>query len=292
MSNPACFRCSLAVENVVHALRDCSKSKEVWLEINKDLETSNFFRLPLKDWIISNIGCKNSISGIPWSVFFSSALWFLWFWRNKWRHDASFLWPSNAFQQIWSYAKQSVDVLSTSLNLLRYKQMIKWTKPAQCVFKINVDVGLRGQSRVAVAGGLIRDDKGYWLLGFVYRIGICEVLSAELWSILQGLKLAWDRGFRKVELETDSLLASKQIHVPIRKQDSNGRLVAAIQELLCRDWYCQVVHIYREANQCADWLAAFDTNPPTGLLVLEDPPEGLYPLLLADSNGVLKPRFM
>ncbi|XVF12079.1 hypothetical protein REPUB_Repub08aG0083700 [Reevesia pubescens] len=292
MSNSVCFRCALAIETVVHALRDCSKSKEVWLGINQDLENSDFFILPLKDWILSNLGYKYSNSGIPWSLLFSTALWFLWFWRNKLRHDESFIWPSNAVQQIWSYAKQSVDVLSSSLNTLRYMHMIKWTKPDPCVVKLNVDIGLRGQSGAAVAGGLIRDDRGVWLLGFIYRIGICEVLSAELWAIFQGLKFAWDNGFRNVELETDSLLASKQIHASIRKQNSNGRLIAEIQELLSRAWHCQVVHIYREANQCADWLATFSNNPPSDLLVLEDPPEGLYPLLLADSLGVLKPRLM
>ncbi|XVF22238.1 hypothetical protein REPUB_Repub12eG0156400 [Reevesia pubescens] len=64
-------------------------------------------------------------------------------------------------------------------------QMIKWTKSDHCVIKLNVDVSLRDQSKVVVAGGLIRDDKGDCLLGFIYRIGIYEVLNAELRLIFQ-----------------------------------------------------------------------------------------------------------
>ncbi|XVF29962.1 hypothetical protein REPUB_Repub16aG0016300 [Reevesia pubescens] len=167
MTNLLCFRCSLDVENAVHALRDCYKSKEVWLGINQDLVRYDFFMLSMKEWFLSNVGYRRSIYGILWPVFFSTVLWFLWYWRNKLRHDESFIWPSNAVQQIWSYAKQSTDVLSISLNILRYIQMIKWTKLRHSVIKLNVDAGVRSASEVAITEGLVRDDKGDWLLGFI-----------------------------------------------------------------------------------------------------------------------------
>lgn len=47
--------------------------------------------------------------------------------------------------------------------------------------------------RQAGCGGLLRDENGNWIVGFV----------AELWGILYGLELAWKHGYRKVIIEAD-----------------------------------------------------------------------------------------
>lgn len=45
-----------------------------------------------------------------------------------------------------------------------------------------------------------------WLGGPASNFGI-TTFSTELWGIYRGLKLAWDRGFRDVIMETDSRVA-------------------------------------------------------------------------------------
>ncbi|MBA0815447.1 hypothetical protein Gohar_000217 [Gossypium harknessii] len=57
---------------------------------------------------------------------------------------------------------------------------------------------------MASAGEVVRDDKGDWISGFSRSLGVATVLHSELWAILDGLNLAWDRGFRKIILESDS----------------------------------------------------------------------------------------
>ncbi|GAU14607.1 hypothetical protein TSUD_96710 [Trifolium subterraneum] len=45
-----------------------------------------------------------------------------------------------------------------------------------------------------------RGNSGDWLGGFVKGSGECSVMVAKLWGALKGLKLAWERGYKKVEL--------------------------------------------------------------------------------------------
>ncbi|KAK2654289.1 hypothetical protein Ddye_014145 [Dipteronia dyeriana] len=47
------------------------------------------------------------------------------------------------------------------------------------------------------AGGVVRDHKKNWMVGFALNKGTGSVLEAELWGILEGLKLLWKKGFKK-----------------------------------------------------------------------------------------------
>ncbi|XP_039020947.1 uncharacterized protein LOC120152954 [Hibiscus syriacus] len=53
-------------------------------------------------------------------------------------------------------------------------------------------------------GSCIRDHKGQYILSFTKKLGIVIVLNDELWSISEGLHLAWDRGYRRVIIQSDN----------------------------------------------------------------------------------------
>lgn len=83
-------------------------------------------------------------------------------------------------------------------------QAVTWSRPPHGVLKINTDEAPIKSSAIASAGEVVRDDKGDWISGFSRSLGVATVLHSELWAILDGLNLAWDRGFRKIILESDS----------------------------------------------------------------------------------------
>lgn len=83
-------------------------------------------------------------------------------------------------------------------------QTVTWSRPPHGVLKINTDEAPIKSSAIASAGEVVRDDKGDWISGFSRSLGVATVLHSELWAILDGLNLAWDRGFRKIILESDS----------------------------------------------------------------------------------------
>ncbi|MFQ6621830.1 hypothetical protein Gotur_002742 [Gossypium turneri] len=58
-------------------------------------------------------------------------------------------------------------------------------------------------------GGLIQDEFGRWGVGFTKLIGICSTFEVELWVIYESINLTWGRGFRRVDMEPDSLIAAK-----------------------------------------------------------------------------------
>lgn len=50
-----------------------------------------------------------------------------------------------------------------------------------------------------------------WLSGFQCSVGYCSALDAELWAILHGLQLALIRGYPKVVIESDCVVAINMI---------------------------------------------------------------------------------
>lgn len=157
--------------------------------------------------------------------------------------------------------------------------------------KINSDGAVK-EDGTAGAGGVSRDELGRWVTDFVHNLGSCAVLKAELWGVLQGLKLAWVLGFRKVLVETDSLLVKNLIGKKLKLCHPLFSLVVQCQGSICRDWIVQFRHIYREANHVADFLASFALSFPLGFHVLESPPVGSSSLLFDDARGVSTPRFV
>ena len=86
----------------------------------------------------------------------------------------------------------------------RVERQISWQKPPSGWIKINTDGAAKGNPGLATAGGVLRDEYGMWHGGFALTIGICSAPMAELWGVYYGLCIAWERGFRRVELEVDS----------------------------------------------------------------------------------------
>ncbi|KAK8486727.1 hypothetical protein V6N12_041723 [Hibiscus sabdariffa] len=108
--------------------------------------------------------------------------------------------------------------------------------------------------RFAGTGGVLRDDSGAWISGYARSVGRCDALLAELWAIHDGLLLAWDLGFRLVELESDNLEA---VRIACAQSNvlSTSALVGAIASLIGREWKVEVRHITRDSNGVADKLA-------------------------------------
>lgn len=57
-------------------------------------------------------------------------------------------------------------------------------------------------------------------------------------------------------------------------------------------WEVKVVHVYRQGNRVADWLANHGMTQPQRTLVLEDIPITLTRILDEDNRDVAFPRFI
>ncbi|XP_061338024.1 uncharacterized protein LOC133284905 [Gastrolobium bilobum] len=138
---------------------------------------------------------------------------------------------------------------------------VSWTFPEEGFVKVNTDGASRGNPGMAACGGVIRSS--------------------------QGLERAWGNGYRKIILESDSLLA---ITVLTKSGAAvcEVQLVSRIRTWLGRDWHVQLHHNFREGNSCADWLANFilDSFEQAKQSFFSHPPLGVQHLYLGDLASV------
>ncbi|EOY16691.1 Polynucleotidyl transferase, putative [Theobroma cacao] len=250
------------VSMIAAVLIDPSSEEEdvdFWLETSNgvfslrgNLSSFDFFNQNLQQWMLKNIQDNTVIDGLPWSYIFVYTIWLLWCWRSLLIFDSSFTWPHNPQQQIWTKTKKAFDILNKTQQRVKRDVSISWKKPNKTFVKLSADGSARGQPGGAATGGIIRDDKGEWMLGFIHKIGITFSLNAELWALLQGLNLCWRRGFRKVQVESDSFLAIQKLLMESNTLEPNVHLLRNIKELLLWDWDYRIFYIPHEANQCVD----------------------------------------
>ncbi|XP_028765356.1 uncharacterized protein LOC114723329 [Neltuma alba] len=105
---------------------------------------------------------------------------------------------------------------------------------------------------------------------------------AEVWGIIEGLKLCWNLGFRKVQVETDA----KEIINQIREKgeiEGDNALTNILQELIRREWQLEFSYTYREGNRCADMMAKMSLSIPQRWSMWEAPPSGILRILQEDA---------
>ena len=88
------------------------------------------------------------------------------------------------------------------------------------------------------------------------NIGRCSAVEAELWVVLHGLKMAWENGNRKVRLEVDSSQVINWLQLPDVPNLICKNVLLEIKAWLASQWEVQTIHVFREANRAADYLAA------------------------------------
>ncbi|CAN1228959.1 Putative ribonuclease H protein At1g65750, partial [Linum grandiflorum] len=79
------------------------------------------------------------------------------------------------------------------------------------------------------------------------NLGRCTIIRAQLRGAIFGLRLAWDRGFRRVNLQLDSQCA---ISIILREPPDDFHHLSCIletQQLLRRDWNVHVIPVFVKA---------------------------------------------
>ncbi|KAL4325431.1 hypothetical protein GQ457_11G002310 [Hibiscus cannabinus] len=214
-----CEVCGSGHEDIEHVLRSCNAAKGVWTRVVPRSTHKAFFSLPFRDWLSDNLFSASFVPGdAVLGIRFVILCWLLW------KRRCSFLFGLNEelLDHILSRGNRMVGECSRTAAVNMFKRQgqgrrSSWTRPRTGWIKVNVDASVSMVDRFVGAGGALRDDSGAWLSGYARYVGRCDALLAELWAIHDGLLLAWDLGFRFVELESDCLGAVRHI-----TRDSNG----------------------------------------------------------------------
>ncbi|CAL2275986.1 unnamed protein product [Prunus armeniaca] len=199
--------------------------------------------------------------------------------------------PSNLSHVVLQYALEWFTVSHHNYDASMYHVVhLHWIAPNPETCKINFDGGRKSKTHLIRAGGLLRYSNSHGLKGFGINLGIGSILEAKLWSIFWRLTLAWDAGFRCVEVESDASSVVSLLNSHVVPTNPLFSLVNCCKLKIRANWQCSIKHAFREQNYNADALASMCFDFPFGFHLLDRAPPFLSELLVANASCVARPR--
>ncbi|KAL9293337.1 putative ribonuclease H domain, reverse transcriptase zinc-binding domain-containing protein [Arabidopsis thaliana] len=240
--NSVCQVCNGAEESIMHVLRDCPAMEGIWLRLVPLRERHAFFGMTLLEWLFANLKSESKYGCEIWATLFSMSVWWAWKWRcgnvfgetGKCRDRVRFL-KEMAVEVTNAHEKEGGHIQRGGREI-----MVSWPKPEEDWVALNTDGASRGNPGLATAGGVVRGSDGNWRVGFTLNIGICSAPMAELWGVYYGLAIAWERGFRRVELRVDSELVVGFLRSGVSDAHPLSFLVRLCHGFISRDWLVRV----------------------------------------------------
>ena len=165
---------------------------------------------------------------------------------------------------------------------------VAWRRPEIGWTKLNFDGSSKGDKAPGLAsiGGVLRDHKAQFLLGYAEAIGRANSAMAELTALTKGLELVLENGWKDVWVEGDDkglmeILADNK-EVKCVETRSYFRYIKSL--ILDLD-NCKVSHIYREGNKVADRFASIGHRYKKLEIWRELPPLETLDMMRHDAEG-------
>lgn len=163
---------------------------------------------------------------------------------------------------------------------------VTWKKPEIGWTKLNFDGSSKGRVGKASIGGVFRNDKAEFLLGYAESIGRASSTIAELRALRRGLELVLENGWSDVWLEGDAktlveIIVERRLVRSAEVQRHVGHINSIIPELN----NCVVSHIYREGNRAAHKLAQMGHRFQKPQIWRSFPPGELLTIVDEDAEG-------
>ncbi|KAM5588449.1 hypothetical protein ABKV19_006739 [Rosa sericea] len=199
-----------------------------------------------------------------------------------------------AFTNLWrcQILAGSTTKPSSFLVLRNYRKEpipVTWEKPRIGWKKLNFDGSSKGKSGKATIGGVIRNHKAEFLLGFAESIGEANSTIAEVTALRRGLEFVLENEWSHVWLEGDA----KAILDVIRKRKQMNKIrckevqrhVSHINSIIPKLDDCIISHVYREGNRAADKLAQLGHQQDEPRIWRYIPPDEVVAIVHEDAEG-------
>ncbi|KAK0573533.1 hypothetical protein LWI29_009571 [Acer saccharum] len=278
----ACNRCKMGCENMEHVFRGCTGTTDTWEDIWKGVSKSRSFKVDWKEWLLQNLKCsKIVIKKWPNYLIFAVSLWFIWKWRCEQVFNDNLKMPSSPGMVIMKYVDDWWNANSMRDRGTEFQICSITSEPPPVEWiKLNVDGSRNFDLGSIVAGGVFRDNNHNWLGGFAMNKGVGSALEAEMWGILEGIRIAWKAGYKKLIVETDSTVAVHLIKANSAQNHQLFSIAHACRKYMEKDCSCLIRHGYRESNRVADSLAKLGHSMDVGTVMFQKPPPQISIFLL------------
>ncbi|KAK5771808.1 hypothetical protein PVK06_048052 [Gossypium arboreum] len=250
----SCLSCGHSMEDTLHIFRDCPYTKEILHQLIPASQLRNFFSILLSVWLISNLQLHslNRQSDCSWPYLFGIILWRLWKNQNSIMFQGNGLCPRDVINASYSWAKHFLYTSTEEMGSQPIQHSFQ-QNPGMYVF-LNTDGAVHSVSGLSAVGGVLRNNKGEWILGFNCFLGKCSPVNVELWGLLDGLRIAQKQGYNKVIIRLDNL-ENFILVCESKAVVSKNPLIKRIQQILASKDHWHLNYIPRETNWVADALA-------------------------------------
>nr|POE57440.1 putative ribonuclease h protein [Quercus suber] len=154
--------------------------------------------------------------------------------------------------------------------------------------KLNTDGTMHRNPSKVGGGGVLRSSSGDWIGGFVRKMGNTSSTVAELWALKDGLTMAKQMGFENICIEMDAEFIVQLVSTPSMINLMLEPLLSECRDLIQTFPSSSVVHMFREANGCADRLARMGVDlDAIDFLFLFEPPDVVVEILASDKAGIV-----
>ncbi|KAL1560154.1 hypothetical protein AAHA92_10406 [Salvia divinorum] len=163
---------------------------------------------------------------------------------------------------------------------------VMWEKPQIGWTKLNYDGSCKCKTGKCSIGGIFRDERAGFVLGYAQSIGESNSTIAELAALVRGLEIALENGWAHVCLEGDS---KSLIDIIGRKREAKCRQVQShverVNYIIPQFERCVVRHTYREGNRAADRFAQMGHSLKKPQIWRHIPPNEVMRILEQDAQG-------
>lgn len=125
---------------------------------------------------------------MPWPSLFVDILWELWKARNAKVFTREVPSPVKVVDKAIKLTKDSGSLLSkVQSGGHAVADWITWRSLDYGWLKLNMDGARKNNTKMMSAGGLMRDHRSGWVVGFTVKTGTTTSFAAELWDLREGL---------------------------------------------------------------------------------------------------------
>lgn len=221
-------------------LRDCPTAAGLWKRLLPQNHTHQFFQATFPEWLYVNLSQKNSsIFEVPWNIVFGTTCWYVRKWTNPFIFEGREISIGGQLSTIKSMAVATWNnrltcPLQNGRPARQEGILVGWVSPPVDWIALNSDGAYRSRRGVASAGGVLRHLDGSWIMGYACNSGTSTAYRAELWGVFQGLKLAWELGYRRINVQVDNKTVVHALNTQSMHPCSNSDVIRAIKDLLSR----------------------------------------------------------
>ncbi|KAH1039675.1 hypothetical protein J1N35_041418 [Gossypium stocksii] len=177
---------------------------------------------------------------------------------------------------IWAWSTSGVFRFVNNASYLNHANIFESTRVL-----LSTDGAVARDSGHTAIGGVVRGKDGNWIIGFGHYLGVCSSSKAEVWSILDGILLLLNKGYRQTIVQTNSLEVVQALN-DMGMDELEITVLRRTQHIMNSEGQWKILHIPREQNLVADQLAKPSLNWKSTLQVFDDAPKEILELLQND----------